>query len=297
VDAHLKIARVRGEAMERLRGSEERYRAFIAASSDVVYRMSADWSEMHHLRGKNFISDTDDTSRTWLETYIHPDDRAKVLAAINEAIRTKSPFEFEHLVIRADGSLGWTHSRAVPVFDEDGEILEWFGAAQDISERKRHEETQQLLLNELSHRVKNTLAVVQAIGQQTLRQTKDPAEFAASFGGRIQSLSRMHDLLSQSGWQGADLQEIAHDQLAVHETSGIIISGPPVRLEPQVALHVALMMHELGTNSVKYGALSRAEGVVSLAWALSDNRLSGVARERRAASQITAQAWLWDQFD
>ena len=152
VDAHLKIARVRGEAMERLRGSEERYRAFITASSDVVYRMSADWSEMHSLRGKNFISDTDDTSRTWLETYIHPDDRAKVLAAINEAIRTKSPFDLEHLVIRVDGSLGWAHSRAVPVFDEDGEILEWFGAAQDISERKRHEETQQLLLRTQSSR-------------------------------------------------------------------------------------------------------------------------------------------------
>jgi PAS domain S-box-containing protein len=270
VDAHLKIARVRGEAMEGLRSSDERYRAFITASSDVVYRMSADWSEMHYLRGKNFISDTDDTSRTWLETYIHPDDRAKVRAAINEAIRTKSPFELEHLVIRVDGSPGWTHSRAVPVFDEDGEILEWFGAAQDISERKRHEETQQLLLNELSHRVKNTLAVVHAIGQQTLRQTKDPAEFAASFGGRIQSLSRMHGLLSQSGWQGADLQEIAHDQLAAHEVLGITISGPPVRLEPQVALHVALMMHELGTNSVKYGASSGAEGVVSLRWALSE---------------------------
>ena len=280
VDAHLKIARVRGEAMERLRGSEERYRAFITASSDVVYRMSADWSEMHHLRGKNFISDTDGTSRTWLETYIHPDDRAKVLAAINEAIRAKSPFELEHLVIRVDGEPGWTRSRAVPVFDEDGEILEWFGAAQDISERKRHEETQQLLLNELSHRVKNTLAVVQAIGQQTLRQTKDPAEFAASFGGRIQSLSRMHGLLSQSGWQGADLQEIAHDQLAAHETSEIVISGPPVRLEPHVALHVALMLHELGTNSVKYGALSRAEGVVRLGWALSDNRLRLEWRER-----------------
>jgi two-component sensor histidine kinase/DNA-binding response OmpR family regulator len=280
VDAHLKIARMRGEAMESLRGSEERYRAFITASSDVVYRMSADWSEMHHLRGKDFISDTDDTSRTWLETYIHPDDRPKILAAINEAIRTKSPFELEHLVIRVDGSLGWTHSRAVPVFDENGEILEWFGAAQDINERKRHEETQQLLLNELSHRVKNTLAVVQAIGQQTLRQTKDPTEFAASFGGRIQSLSRMHGLLSQSGWQGADLQEIAHDQLPAHETSGIILSGPPVRLEPHVALHVALVMHELGTNSVKYGALSRAEGVVYLSWALSDNQLRLDWRER-----------------
>ena len=103
VDAHLKIASVRGEAMENLRSSEERYRAFITATSDVVYRMSADWSEMRHLRGKDFIADTDDPSRTWLETYIHPDDQPRVLAAINEAIRTKSPFEFEHPVIMVDG--------------------------------------------------------------------------------------------------------------------------------------------------------------------------------------------------
>jgi PAS domain S-box-containing protein len=280
VDAHLKIASVRGEAMERLRGSEERYRAFVTASSDVVYRMSADWSEMHYLRGKDFVPDTDDPSRTWLETYIHPDDQAQVLAAVNEAIRSKSPFEFEHPIIRVDGTLGWTHSRAVPVFGEDGEILEWFGAARDISERKRHEETQQLLVSELSHRVKNMLAVVQAIGQQTLRQARDPAEFAASFGGRIQSLSRMHGLLSESGWQGADLQEIVRDQLAAHEVSRIAVSGPLVALEPQVALHVALMLHELGTNSVKYGALSRAEGAVSVSWSMSDNRLCLEWRER-----------------
>jgi CheY-like chemotaxis protein len=180
VDAHLKIASVRGEAMESLRGSEERYRAFVTATSDVVYRMSANWSEMRHLRGKDFIPDTDSPSSTWLETYIHPEDQQQVLAAINEAIRNRSPFEFEHAVIRVDGTLGWTHSRAVPVFGEDGEILEWFGAARDISELKRHEETQKLLVNELSHRVKNTLAVVQAVAQQTLRQAKDPAEFAAS---------------------------------------------------------------------------------------------------------------------
>ena len=167
VDAHLKLASARGEVMETLRSSEERYRAFVTATSDIVYRMSADWSEMRYLRGKDFLSDSDYPSRTWLETYIHPDDQAQVLAAVQEAIRTKSPFEFEHAIIRVDGTIGWTHSRAIPVFGEDGEILEWFGAARDISERKRHEETQQLLVSELSHRVKNMLAVIQAIAQQT----------------------------------------------------------------------------------------------------------------------------------
>jgi two-component sensor histidine kinase/FixJ family two-component response regulator len=280
VDAHLKIASVRGEAMESLRSNEERYRAFIAATSDVVYRMNADWSEMRHLRGKDFVADTDDPSSNWLEKYIHPDDQPRVLTVVNEAIRTKSPFEFEHPVIMVDGGIGWTHSRAVPVFGEDGEVVEWFGAARDISERKRHEETQQLLVSELSHRVKNTLAVVQAIAQQTLRRAKDPAEFTASFGGRIQALSRMHRLLSQSGWQDADLQEILQDQLAAHEASRVAMSGPPVRLEPQVALHMALMLHELCTNSIKYGALSKAEGAVNVGWGMSDNRLRLQWRER-----------------
>ena len=280
IDAHLKIASVRGEVMESLRESEERYRAFVTTTSDIVYRMSPDWSEMRNLHGKESIRDTENPSRTWLETYIDPDDRPQVLSAINEAIRTKSPFEFEHQVKRLDGALGWVHSRAVPVFGEDGEIIEWFGAARDISERKRHEETQELLVSELSHRVKNMLAVVQAIAQQTLRRAKDPAEFAASFGGRIQSLSRIHALLSQSGWEHADLQEILRDQLAAHEASRVVASGPPVRLEPQVALHVALMLHELGTNSLKYGALSKAEGTVNVGWAVNDDRLLLEWRER-----------------
>jgi signal transduction histidine kinase len=132
--------------------------------------------------------------------------------------------------------MGWTHSRAIPVFGEDGEILEWFGAARDISERKLHEETRQLLVSELSHRVKNMLAVIRAIAQQTLRQTKEPHEFAASFGGRILSMSRVHGLLSESGWQGADLHDIVRDQLAAHESLAdrsvlewLERGGPPVK--------------------------------------------------------------------
>jgi two-component sensor histidine kinase len=113
-----------------------------------------------------------------------------------------------------------------------------------------------------------------------LRRAKDPAEFTASFGGRIQALSRMHGLLSQSGWQDADLQEILQDQLAAHAASRVAMSGPLVRLEPQVALHMALMLHELCTNSIKYGALSKAEGAVNVGWGMSDNRLRLQWRER-----------------
>ena len=122
------------------RQSQDRFQALVAASSDAMYRMSADWSELRYLRGGNFIADTVAPSRSWLQDYIHPDDRPRVLAVIQEAIRTRSVFELEHRVRRVDGSLGWTFSRAVPLMDANGQITEWFGAASDITERKRAEE-------------------------------------------------------------------------------------------------------------------------------------------------------------
>lgn len=133
------------ESIERARlergllASESHFRAFVTASSDIVYRMSPDWSVMSQLAGRDFIPDTADPSRGWLEKYIHPEDHAMVLAAIGEAVRTKSTFELEHRVIRVDGTLGWTFSRAIPLLDDRGEIIEWFGAATDVSERRRAE--------------------------------------------------------------------------------------------------------------------------------------------------------------
>jgi PAS domain S-box-containing protein len=122
-----------------LRASEERFRALVTASSDVVYQMSGDWSEMRHLEGREFISDTLEPSKTWLDKYIHPDDQAYVTQKIGEAIRSRSVFALEHRVIRSDGTLGWTFSRAVPMLNDAGEIIEWFGAASDITSLKSAE--------------------------------------------------------------------------------------------------------------------------------------------------------------
>ncbi|UPW02145.1 PAS domain S-box protein [Halorussus gelatinilyticus] len=129
----------RKEAEEELQKSKERFRALVTASSDVVYRMSPDWSEMHELEGKEFLADTDESTSNWLDKYIHPDEQPRVREAIDEAIRTKGIFELEHRVERDDGNVGWTFSRAVPMLDEDGEIEEWIGMASDITERKRRE--------------------------------------------------------------------------------------------------------------------------------------------------------------
>jgi PAS domain S-box-containing protein len=158
------------------------------------------------------------------------------------------------------------------VLFENGKFIHTRCFTHDITERKQAETTQQTLLNELNHRVKNTLASVQAIAQQTLARTKKPADFVASFGGRIQSLARVHTLLSATTWRGADLRDLIRDQVLsgpVDETR-LTAWGPAVQLDSQTALHVALMLHELGTNACKYGALSTASGWVTVNWTTDD---------------------------
>ena len=127
-----------------VRASESRFRALATASADVLYRMSPDWSEMRQLDGGGFLSDTPESGAAepggaWLGRYIHADDQAYVTAAIAEAVRTRSPFALEHRVIRADGTLGWTQSRAVPLVGADGAVTEWIGAASDVTARKAAE--------------------------------------------------------------------------------------------------------------------------------------------------------------
>ncbi|QKV75851.1 chemotaxis protein CheB [Amycolatopsis sp. Hca4] len=125
VAAQLERRRVRAVA-------DRRFRALVAAAFDAVFRMNPDWSELRELDGRGFIADTTAPSHSWLDSYVAPHDQPGVLAAIDEAVRTRSVFDSVHRVKRVDGSLGWTHSRAVPLFDDDGEVVEWVGTATEV---------------------------------------------------------------------------------------------------------------------------------------------------------------------
>ncbi|ADZ10533.1 PAS sensor protein [Methanobacterium lacus] len=131
---HLKEKELK-DRINKLEKRESRYHALIESSFDSVYIMSPDWGEMKHLEGRNFLNSTLNPSKSWINTYIPPEEREKVLTTINNAIKDKTKFELEHKVIAADGTIGQTLSRAVPVLDTNGEIIEWIGTAKDITKR------------------------------------------------------------------------------------------------------------------------------------------------------------------
>lgn len=119
--------------------SESHLRALVTATSDVIYKVSGDWSEMATLDGKSFLKDVHEPVKNWRDINVHPDHRKMVDEAIDIAIKSKSIFQMEHKVNRADGSAGWTFSRAIPILDSNRNILEWYGVASDITERKNFE--------------------------------------------------------------------------------------------------------------------------------------------------------------
>ncbi|WP_322105986.1 ATP-binding protein [Paraburkholderia sp. J41] len=153
-------------AQRRLRENEAQLRALTLASSNAIYRLSADWGELRELKGRGFVSDAR-ADCAWFDSYVPPAERQRVRSAIDEAVQTQGSFELEHRVIRADGSLGWALSRAVPICDADGKVVEWFGTATDITVQKDAERSlieadrmKDRFLAMLAHELRNPLAPI-----------------------------------------------------------------------------------------------------------------------------------------
>jgi signal transduction histidine kinase len=285
------------------RESERRFKALTDASGVVIYRMSADWSQLHELDGRGFLKDTASLDEYRIEDYVPAEDQALVRKTIDEAIRNKGIFELEHRVLRVGGSLGWTYSRAVPILDTDGEIVEWIGSAGDITSRKLAEEQlkdanrrKDEFLAMLSHELRNPLAPISAaaellhLGRLDAVRLVQISEIIARQVKHMTSLvddlldvSRVTSGLVTLEFDAVDIKHVVAD--AVEQTEPLIESRRhhvAVHLPPDAALvfgdakRLVQVVTNLLNNAAKY---TPEGGVVDLQVKASNEQITIVVKD------------------
>lgn len=208
----------------------------------------------------------------------HVDDRETDVERFSQLMLAKTDtYTVEKRYIHKDGHQVWVAVAASRVDDAAGQPLYGISVIQDISERKKAEEHRELLIHELNHRVKNTLATVQSIATQTLRGAGTPVEVREALESRLFALSRAHNVLTRENWEGALLHDIIDEVIEPYRSGRegrIRLQGGRVHLVPRMALALSLALHELATNAAKYGALSNADGQVHLTWMVDHTKSS-----------------------
>jgi two-component sensor histidine kinase/DNA-binding response OmpR family regulator len=209
-----------------------------------------------------------------VRSLIHPEDLDRLMAALRGVTRDSKTVQLEFRVKRQSGELRWCVGVAAASFDSKGRIFRLSGVTVDITDRKLAEDRQMLLAEEVDHRARNVVAVVQSI--MRLTKADNMESYVSAVDGRIRALSNAHKLLSRSRWEGADLGKLVDEEFAPYRTDEVekvLIDGPAVLLQPNTAQTLALALHELATNAAKYGALSADAGRVALNWTLKPGRL------------------------
>lgn len=257
------------------RESEERLRSLVEGLTQLVWRAvdegSWTWSS-RQWREYTGQSEEDSHDRGWMVP-LHPDDRARASEVWSEAAE-QGGFDIEHRIRRAsDGTYRWFQTRATPVRDDHGAIVEWIGTSTDIDDIRDLRERQGVLVGELQHRTRNLIGVVRQMAQKTARGSSSLDGFWASFRDRLDALARVQGLLSRlKEHDRVTFDELIRTELAAHgaesdDDSRVTIEGPDgVRLRSTTVQTLALALHELATNAVKYGALSQPDAKLAVRW-------------------------------
>lgn len=259
---------LRRQAEEELRQSESRFRLMSENAPVMIWMSDSDGACLHlnrMLRETWGVTEADVPNFDWRQT-MHPDDTPAIMGAVAEALRLRQGFSLKGRYRRSDGAYRTFMTTARPHFSAGGDFLGMIGVNVDITDQEEAAAQRELVFNELNHRVKNTLAIVQAIAQQTLRG-REAGRAARDFEERLANLSVAHNLLTQTNWEKVPLRQLLADAVRPHDNGDRFeMSGADVRLAPKAALSIAMAIHELCTNAVKYGSLSAESGRVSLTW-------------------------------
>jgi len=265
---------------ERLRESERWVRELLEALPAAVYTTDAQGRITYYnqaaveFSGRTPVLGSDEWCVSW-RLYTPdgrplPHDQCPMAIALREGVPIRGA---EAVAERPDGTRVPFIPFPTPLRDADGRIVGAVNMLVDISERKRAEEHQRLLIDELNHRVKNTLATVQSIAAQTLRSAADLTTFGENFEPRLMALSKVHDLLTRRSWTGVGLHELIQQELTPYSDGAadrVHLKGPGIMLAPRVGLALSLVLHELTTNAAKYGALSAGRGLVTVRWRIEE---------------------------
>ncbi|KKM86258.1 hypothetical protein LCGC14_1280790 [marine sediment metagenome] len=198
----------------------------------------------------------------------HPEDQELAWGKWLHSLATGEPYEIEYRLRHRSGDYRWVLGRAQPVRNPAGEIIRWYGSCTDIHKIKVAEEQRQLMLAEMNHRVKNTLAMVHAIVSQTLRQADNLKDAQISIQSRIGMMAQAHDRLIQSTWTETKIDEVVEAALVPHRSGQghFKVEGSDLPIGSKQALALTMALHELATNAAKYGALSIETGKIHIYW-------------------------------
>jgi PAS domain S-box-containing protein len=261
-----------------IKESEDRFRQLLQALPAAVYTTDPEGRiTFYNEAAVAFAGRRPELGELWCVTWRLynadgsrlPHDECPMAIALKE---NRPVLGAEAIAERPDGTRRWFAPYPTPLRDSEGRLTGAINMLVDITERKEAERQQKLLVDELNHRVKNTLATVQSMVVQTARSTGDVNDFRNAVEGRILALSHAHNQLSQRRWADADLSQLLHAGLQPYLAKGnVVFSGEPVQISPRVALMMSMVVHELATNAAKYGALSSSSGRIDVAWAVKAN--------------------------